>query len=107
MMECVAPSLMGMEGVQLPVDVEIGLEMDGVTALLNLNTSVTVHQSPGIDEFEAMEFRQNEAIMLTITVSKFSLTHFHVAVQNPPRKGQPLVEDTLQSTIPNTVLARY
>ena len=69
-MECKAPSLNGIEGLQLPVESRIGLLMDGVTSLLDLNTTVIVHQNPVIEEFDrVLEFREGNMIMLTITVS--------------------------------------
>lgn len=69
-MQCMAPSLTAVEGVQFPVRSRIGLRMDGVESLLDLNTSVTIHSNPTIDEFETvLEFGQGNMIVLTITVS--------------------------------------
>ena len=64
------------------VTVSIGLVMDGVTDLLDVNTTVTVYQNPEIDEFSSVqEYEQNNEITLEITVSMY-------AREQPPNKGQ-------------------
>ena len=73
-MECVAPSLtqLGMEGLQLPQESGIGLRMDGVLSLLDLNTSVTINQSPTVNMFDSLlEFPRSEMVLLNITVSNY------------------------------------
>jgi hypothetical protein len=83
-MECVAPSLRGVEGLQLPMMSRIGLLMDGVTSLLDLNTTVTVHQSPTIDQFDSvLEFSADSTIMLTITVSAVVAFPIHIPLFQP------------------------
>ena len=76
-MQCRAPSLEEIPEMQVQlltqqegVAVSIGLVMDGVTDLLDVNTTVTVYQNPEIDEFSSVqEYEQNNEITLTITVS--------------------------------------
>ena len=74
-MECKAPSLSSIEDlmVTFPLSVEIGLRMDGVSALLTLNTFLTIHENPRVDEFDSvLEFNQ-EVFILTISVSASSI----------------------------------
>ncbi len=71
-MQCMAPSLASLEGVTvpLPLSAQMGLRMDGVSSLLTLNTSLTVHQNPLVNVFDSvMEFNLNDDIILAITVS--------------------------------------
>lgn len=70
MMVCKAPSLEGVVGqLQLPWQARVGLKMDGVLALLDVNTSVAVHQNPTINKFSSpLEFQQQDQIILSIVV---------------------------------------
>ena len=52
----------------LPLTAQMGLRLDGVLDLLDVNTSLTIHEDPEVNVFPDMEFRQ-EMFFLTISVS--------------------------------------
>ena len=65
-MQCIAPSL---DVNSSSTTVTIGLLMDGVTALLQLNNTVTVHLNPTFTRFDGeREFDEDDEIVLTIEV---------------------------------------
>ena len=73
-MQCLAPPLDGVGGdIPLPVSARVGLVMDGVTDLLDLDTTVFVHQDPLFDEFSLIVFGQNDRMELSISVSCYTV----------------------------------
>ena len=67
MMYCTAPRLSSSEFNQTTRQLQIGLLMDGVTSLLELNTTLNLHPNPVFTRFtEEMVFISGELILLTI-----------------------------------------
>ena len=70
-MDCFSPSLSLPEGVSisLPVAARVGLRMDGVMSLLEVNTSISIYADPQVERFEdLLVFGQNDEMILTIRV---------------------------------------
>ena len=73
-MHCKAPSFTKVNTAQnndgrSMITVRMGLLMDRVESLLDLNTSLTIYPDPEINDFRSvLEFRQRDRIVLTISV---------------------------------------
>ena len=66
-MYCTAPRLSSSEFNQTSRQLQIGLLMDGVTSLLELNTTLNLHPNPVFTRFtEEMVFTSGDPIPLTI-----------------------------------------
>ena len=72
-MHCTAPSLSNsVEFNQSSRPLQIGLLMDGVSSLLELNTSLSLHPDPVFNQFtEVMVFTSGDPIQLIIQGERF------------------------------------
>ena len=72
-MFCTAPSLsIGMESNQSSRPLQIGLLMDGVSSLLELNASLSLHSNPVFTQFtDELVFTPGDPILLTIQGEDF------------------------------------
>ena len=85
MMRCTAPSLSNNEFNQSSRPLRIGLLMDGVTSLLELNTSLNLYPNPVFTQFmEEMVFISGSSITLSIEGEGFVFDKRQVAVLIEP-----------------------
>ena len=105
-MYCTAPSLGNSGFNESSRPLRIGLLMDGVSSLLELNTSLNLHPDPVFTRFsEEMIFTSGDPIMLTIQGMGFVFTADQLRVLIEPCNSNQaeICQCTVRNVFPNNV----
>ena len=102
-MFCTAPSLSnGMEFNQSSRPLQIGLLMDGVSSLLELNTSLNLHPNPVFTQFtDELVFTPSDPILLTIQGEGFVFRPEQVNILIEPCNSEQNCLCTVMNVFPN------
>ena len=95
-----------MEFNQSSLPLRIGLLMDGVSSLLELNTSLILHPTPGFTQFnEEMVFTLGDPILLTIQGEGFIFYADQLEVQIEPCNNNQaeICQCAVMNVFPNNV----
>ena len=101
-MYCTAPRLSSSKFNQTSRPLRIGLLMDGVTSLLELNTTLNLHPNPVFTRFtEEMVFMSSDPILVTIRGEGFIFNPDQVNIVIKPCNSEWTCLCTVMNVFPN------